>query len=207
MSYATDRLIKNARVSLPGSLDDAILLELFNVLDQFYRESNIWMENVPFSAFSGDPPGTIYYIEPESVSTIVRLISVVNVDGFNQRAFMSIPGEVTFVSPPPDHEPAKDYTYTAQVVLSIIDPMQRNGYPEFPEWTLEKYSTGILNGLLGRMMAQPAKPYTNLQLAALHLNAFRRTISIASTESIHRNVGNAQAWMFPQQFSTRSRRR
>jgi hypothetical protein len=208
MSYATDRLIKNARVSLPGSLDDAILLELFNVLDQFFRESGVWGEVIPFSVGPGDPVGTVYYIEPESVSVIVRLYTVTNIDGVRQRAAMSIPGEVTFLTPPPNQEPyGNPFYYTAHVTLSIVDPVQRDGYPEFPEWVLEKYGTGILSGLIGRMMAQPAKPYTNLQLAVAHMAAFRRTISIAATESLHRNLNNAQAWVYPRSFSTRSRRR
>jgi len=206
MSYATERLIKNARVSLPGSLDDAILLEFFNVMDQFFRESSIWTEDIPFTAYPYEPVGTVYYIEPESVSTIVRLLNVANVNGFRQQALMSIPGEVTFMLPPSNQEPDTDYTYTASVALSIIDPVQRDGYPEFPQWILEKYSTGILNGLIGRMMAQPAKPYSNLQLAQAHMNAFRKTISVAGTESLHRNVNNMQAWVFPQSFRTRSRR-
>jgi hypothetical protein len=206
MSYATERLIKNARISLPGSLDDAILLELFNVLDQFFRESGIWTEAIPFSVTPGDPVGTIYYIEPESVSTIVRLSHVFNTDDIQQRAWMRIPGEVTFLTPPPNQEPPATYVYTAHVTLSIVDPVQRDGYPEFPDWTLQKYGPGILSGLIGRMMAQPAKPYSNLQLAAAHMAAFRKTISHAATESLHGNMNNAQAWLFPQSFRTRSRR-
>jgi len=205
MSYATERLIKNARISLPGSLDDAILLEFFNVMDQFFRESSIWTEGIPFTAYPHEPLGTVYYIEPESVSTIVRLISVSNVNGFAQRCLMSVPGEITFMYSPPSQEPDVDYTYTAEVALSITDPVQRDGYPEFPQWMLEKYHTGILSGLIGRMMAQPAKPYSNLQLAQAHMAAFRKTISVAGTESLHRNVNNAQAWVFPRSFSTRRR--
>ena len=202
MSYATERLIKNARIQLPGSLDNVILLELYNVLDQFFKDSRIWTEESQFSAMASDPAGTIYYIEPESVSSIVALVSVVDPGGFPQRAAMSLPGEVTLDTPP-----SQEGTFVATVVLTIVDPVQRDGYPEFPDWVLTKYGTGILDGLLGRMMAQPAKPYTNVQLAALHLHAFRRTIAIAATESLHRNVQNAQSWVYPQQFSTRSRRR
>jgi hypothetical protein len=203
MSYATDRLIKNARNALPGSLDNVILLELFNVLDTFFRDSSIWIEDIPFSVATADPAGTIYYIEPESVSVIVRLFNVVSSTGFRQRgAAMQLPGEVTLTSPPSQSD-----TYTATVALSIIDPVQRDGYPEFPEWILDKYGVGILDGVIGRMMAQPAKPYTNVQLALAHMTAFRKTVSIAGTESVHKNVHNAQAWVYPQQFSTRGQRR
>lgn len=202
MSYVTDRLIKNALVALPGSLDDAIRLELFNVLDQFFRDSSVWSENIDFSVTANDPAGTIYYIEPESSSIIVRLFYVVDQqNGFRQRALMAIPGEVTLTTPP-----GQTGTMTATVALSVVDPVQKDGYPSFPEWILQKYGQGILDGVLGRMMLQPAKPYTDVRLGAAHLVAFRRTISIAGTESLRGNVMNSQAWYYPQQFATRSRR-
>ena len=206
MTYATERLIKNARNALPGSLDSVILLELYNVLDEFFRDSSIWQEDVVFSVTAGDPVGTIYYIEPESVSAIVRLLYVFNVDNIRQHAFMRIPGEITFTSPPPQQEPPSTYQYIATVALSIVDPVQRDGYPEFPQWILDKYGLGILDGVLARMMLQPAKPYTNPQLGAAHWGAFRKTCSHAGTESLHMNVSNAQSWVFPQQFSTRRQR-
>jgi hypothetical protein len=202
MSYATERLIKNARTSLPGSLDNVILLELFNVLDKFFRDTSIWTEDVPFSVVANEPAGTIYYIEPESVSAIVRLMGVRSVNDFRQTAAMDLPGEVTLLTPP-----GEVGTFTATVALSIVDPMQRDGYPEFPSWVLEKYGTGILDGVLGRMMLQPAKPYTNAQLGSAHMAAYRRAISVACNEASHRNVYKAQAWVYPQQFSTNSRRR
>jgi hypothetical protein len=201
MSYATDRLMKNARIALPGSIDGAILLELFNVLDQFFRDTSIWTEDISFAITTGDPAGTIYYIEPESVSTIVRLMYVYNADMLQQRAFMSLPGEVTLLTPVGQSD-----VLTATVALSIVDPTNSNGYPEFPSWILEKYGTGILDGVLARMMLQPAKPYTSEKLGVAHMAAFHRTISHACTEGIHKNVHNAQAWIYPQQFSTRSRR-
>jgi len=202
MSAATDRLIKNARVSLPGSLDDAIMLEVFNVLDQFFKDSGVWSEDIGFTVFPYDPIGTVYTIDPLGVSTIVRLFSVFDDHGVQQAAVMEIPGEVTFLSPP-GHEGI----YVASVGLSVADPIQADKLPEFPAWVLDKYGLGILSGVLGRMMAQPAKPYTNLQLAMAHMHSFRKTISIASTESIHLNVHGAQTWTFPRSFSTRSRRR
>jgi hypothetical protein len=202
MSLATERLIKNARVSLPGSLDDAILLEFFNVMDQFFRDSGVWSEDIGFSVLANDPVGTVYAIDPLGVSYIVRLFSVFNGQGQQHAAIMEIPGEVTLLTPP-----GYDGIFVASVMLSVADPVQEDRLPEFPEWVLQKYSQGILHGLLGRMMAQPAKPYTNAQLAAAHLGAFRKTISVASTESIHLNVHGAQSWIFPQSFSTRSRRR
>jgi hypothetical protein len=199
MSYATDRLIKNARNALPGSLDSAILLEFYNVLDRFFRDSSIWIEDVPFDVNATDPAGTIYYIEPESVSVIVRLMGVVNADGIRRsNVVMDTPGEITLLTPPGNAE-----TYAATVALSIIDPVQRDGYPEFPEWILQQFGLGLLHGVIANMMAQPAKPYSNVQLAPAHGKIYRTAVSQAGTFALHRNVHNAQTWMFPQQFSTR----
>jgi hypothetical protein len=202
MSYATERLIKNARSSLPGSLDNVILLELFNVLDTFFRATRIWDESVTFSVVANSPIDTIYYIEPESVSTIVALNWVQNASAFYWAASMAVPGEILLITPPGNNE-----IYTANVSLSIVDPVNSNGYPEFPAWILEKYGIGILDGLLGRMMAQPAKPYTNPKLAEAHLKFFDKACSIAVNEAVHRNVQGGQAWRFPQTFATRTRRR
>ena len=203
MSYALDRLMKNAQIALPGSLDNVIRLELFNVLDSFFRNTSIWTEDIPFSVSSTDLAGTVYYIEPESVSVIVRLLNVTDVNDFIQRpVMMPIPGEIILGTPP-----SQNGTLTALVCLSIVDPIQRDGYPEFPEWVLTKYGIGILDGILARMMSQPAKPYTNLQLAAVHMHGYRKTLSIASAEAVHGNLQNGQRWRFPQQFSTYMSRR
>jgi hypothetical protein len=202
MSYATDRLIKNARTSLPGSLDYVIQLELFNVLDDFLRNTSIWTEDVSLPVTAADPAGTIYYIEPESVSTIVRLMGMKNSQGFPQNAFMDTPGEITFPMPV-----GNDDEFTATVALSIIDPVRGDGFPQFPAWILDKWGTGILSGVLARMMLQPAKPYTNEKLAGTHLRYYRRAVSYANTEALHNNVHGMQSWYFPQQFATRTRRR
>ena len=198
MSYDTERLIKNARTALPGALDGAILIELFNVLDEFFQNTNIWQEDIPFSVIGNEATDTVHYIEPESVSTIVRLLYVLDAGGFPINASMQVPGEVTFGFPP-----TTAGTYTARVVLTINDPTQRDGYPEFPQWIFTKYRLGILDGVLGQMMSQPAKPYTNPQLAQYHMKKFRNAIVIASSESDRKNVLGRQAWRFPQSFSVR----
>jgi hypothetical protein len=202
MSYATQRFINNARTSLPGSLDNVIQLEFFNVMDEFFRTTGIWTEDVDFSVAYGDLAGEIYYIEPESVSKIVRLIGVCNRDAIPVRAAMSIPGEVTLVLPPGQND-----IYTARVSLTINDPTQHDNYPEFPEWILQRYFVGLTDGVMARMMMQPAKPYTNANLATLHAKLYRRMESYACTEALRLNVQNAQAWVFPQTFRTRGQRR
>jgi hypothetical protein len=202
MSYATQRFINNARISLPGSLDSVIQLEFFNVLDEFFRNTSIWQEDCDFSVYYGEPAGQIYYIEPESVSNIVRLTGVFNRDARPVKARMPTPGEIVLYSPPGQND-----VYTARVGLTISDPTQHDGYPEYPEWILQRYFVGLTDGVMGRMMAQPAKPYSNANLAALHLKLYTQMQSDAIAEAVHYNVQNGQSWVFPQTFRTRGQRR
>ena len=44
-----NRLMDNARVKLPGALDAALQMELFLVMKEFFDNTNIWEEEIPFS--------------------------------------------------------------------------------------------------------------------------------------------------------------
>lgn len=199
MSLDVTRLMNNARVHLPGAIDSALQLELFNVFDTFFKDSNIWQEEIPFRVKVGTSD---YSIEQTSVASIVRLLRITNSDGLPVRATMAEPGEIRLQS-----SPGQTDTYTATVSLTVDDPVAKDGYPEFPAWTLTKYGDGILEGLLARMMAQPAKPYTNSQMAVFHMRKFTGAVSQAKYEALHKNLNNGQTWRFPQSFMTRQRRR
>jgi hypothetical protein len=198
MSLDITRLMNNARVHLPGAIDTNLQLELFNTLSEFFESSNIWQEEVPFRV---NTTTVAYPIEQEAVATINRLLSVTNSDGVPVAATMAIPGELILGA-----LPNQLGAYTATISLTVNDPVQRDGYPEYPPWTLTKYGMGILDGLLARMMAQPAKPYTNAQMSIFHMRKFNGVVSQAKFEALHKNVNNGQAWRFPQSFATTRRR-
>lgn len=183
------RLMNNVRLRLPGALDSAIQLELFNVLDDFFRQSNIWQEPIDFRSRTGVVD---YLIEPNSVSTIVRLIALQNADKVNVAATMEVPGEVVLKT-----KPSATSTLTATVSLTIDSPTNRENYPEFPAWILDKYWLGLVDGVLGRMMSQPAKPFSNERLAIFHSRKFAGVVATAKSEALHKNIHNGQTWRFP----------
>lgn len=183
------RLMNNVRLHVPGALDSAIQLELFNVLDDFFRQSNVWQEEISFRTRSGT---TDYSIEPESVSTIVRLIKLQNDDEIDVPATMEVPGELILRT-----APSSSRTLTATVSLTIDDPVNRENYPEFPAWILDKYWLGFVSGVLGRMMSVPAKPYSNERLAIFHSRKFSGAMAAAKSEALHKNLHNGQTWRFP----------
>lgn len=196
-SADTTRLMNSLRMRLPGALDDAVRAEYFATMNEFFQGSNLWQTDVTLSV----TPGTLTYTITPASGTIVRLVSLVNASGLPAEASMETPGTLDLY-----YDPGTAQTYTAAVVLTVKDPTDGEGYPTFPSWVLTKYGNEILDGVLGRMMTQLGKPYSNQQLAIFHLRRFRSAISKAKVEAQHKNLYRGQAWSFPRTF-TRTRRR
>jgi len=198
-----NRLMDHARIRLPGALDSNIQMELFAVLKEFFQSSNIWHEDIQFpvqptaDSHLQNPEAFTYDVVPTQ-GTITRLEGVVNSQAFPQSATMATPGQVVL-----RFSPNATDTYTARVFLTVSDPVTREGYPEFPDWILDKYGNDILEGVLGRMMTQIAKPYTSQAGAMFHLRNFKQAISQAKVEASHQNVYRGQNWRFPQTFAHR----
>jgi len=200
MSVVMDRLMNNLRIRLPGAIDDAIKLEVYNTLNDFFQGSNIWREDLDIAITSGE---TYYDLLPTGPCNLVRLIGVVNSDNLKVDALIDLITRQLVLA----LEPTSADTYTAQVVLTVADPLDRDSYPVFPEWVLDLYMNDITDGVLGRMMSQPAKPYSNTQLAAFHTRSFQSAIATARVESNRRYAYGAQRWRFPQAFNRHKVRR
>jgi hypothetical protein len=199
------RLMNNCRVHLPGALDAALQYEVFNVLNDFFQDTNIWKEDITFQVTAQDPaPATIYEIEQSGTSAINRLLGIVDANNIPVNGAMATPGEITLQT-----SPSGTGTFTATVALTLDDPVAKSGtnigFPYFPEWVLNKYNTGILSGVIARMMLQPAKPYSNTALSAVHHRKYAKTAATAKAEALHGNLNNGQNWRFPQAFAATRR--
>jgi hypothetical protein len=193
------RLMNEARSSLVGATDPTLQLALFGVMDDFFRGTNAWQEDIDVQVAGGAPAGTIYELVPTGASLINQLMwvfvapkSAQELRGVPVNAAMSVPGELTIYT-----QPSSDMVYRATVALTVADPLTREGNVIFPAWVLQKYRAVILDGLLGRMMAQPNKPFSNLQLSVYHSRKFNSGIASARVEVQRNNRYRAQAWRFP----------
>jgi len=97
------RLMNSARSRLTGATDDALQLELFNVMDDFFKGSNVWCEDIDFTVPGQDPANTVYFVTSDTPSLIDKLAWVFEVPpsstiGRGQQigAAMQIPGEITW---------------------------------------------------------------------------------------------------------------
>jgi hypothetical protein len=198
-------LIDNARMRLPGALDKAIQFELFTVLDEFLQTTCMWTEDISVDVlptsqtYLENPDAYKYDLVPDG-GAIYRLMYCQNTQGMQQKVTMPEPGTLIL-----QYAPSTADTYIVTVAKAVTDPVTREGYPEVPAWIIGKYSTELLDGVLGRMMSQIAKPYSSPQMASYHTKLFRAGTARARVETMHGNVYRAQSWWFPQTFARRRR--
>jgi hypothetical protein len=202
------RLMNNARLRLSGATDILLQQELFNVMDDFFKKSNVWNEDIDVPILGMAAANTIYELAPASPAVIDKLLWVFEVPnsttigrGQAIAAAMSIPGELTLAT-----QPSSDTTYRVSVALTVQDPTTREGFVQFPAWVLAKYRDTILNGLLGRMMTQQSKPWTNTQMSDFYMRKFVQETAAARVEWTRNNTYRAQAWCFPGGFSRGTQR-
>lgn len=192
------RFVAETRIKLTGSSETGIKAELFPTLKEFFKDSNSWLERFTINVV----PGTqAYSITPAEGGTVLRLVGVFDPNLIPQQAFMPDFGTVSFVQP---YSQPQQMTVIAskQVVL----PTTRDGTPDAPDWTFRIYDDTILSGVLGRMMAQENKPWSDENKAAYHLRRFRDGIAMARVAALRQNTYGAQAWRFPKTYASHGQR-
>jgi hypothetical protein len=196
-SLDMDRLMDNAKVRLPGAVETAIQRELYEVMDEFFSDSLCWREDIPFTTVVNETDHDLFPTE----GVINSLLYVVTDAGGRVGATMPDPGTVRLGT-----ADATPRNLTATVSISVVMPLSKAGYPVFPDRFMQMYRAGILDGVLSRMMSQPAKPYTNLPLASFHEKRFQSIKARAKVDAEHQFTYGAQNWRFPQGFSSMRRR-
>jgi hypothetical protein len=191
MDYIS-RIMAGARIRLTGAVDDAIKLALFETVDEFLRETNVWKEAIPFITVA-HAPDLVYDLVPTK-GTILRLVGL-NVTGQVRQisGVMQVPGELFLVTP---FDSGVDITAT--VSLAPLDPVAVGSeWPDIDPWIYQRYYTALIDGLIMKMASQPDKPYTSDNLVVYHGKRFRNAIGVTRADIEKGNVGDGQAWRFP----------
>jgi hypothetical protein len=197
-----EQLMNQARIKLPGSSDAGIKVELFDVMKEFLKDSNAWTEDITFTV---QPNTTDYLLTPlQDGGQIIRLVGVWDDKMIPVPAFMPTFGTIRMVNQAAitPNQPV----WTARVIKNITLPTTRDDIPVGPDWLLTVYSLDILDGLLGKMMGQQAKSYSNGTMSTYHLRRFRTAIQSARTAAIRQNTQGAQEWAFPRGWKTSTQR-
>jgi hypothetical protein len=190
------KLIGQANVVLAGVSDAELRVQLFDVLEEFFGDSNCWHETIYFTVI---PDKLEYPLVPLS-GRILRLLGVVDQNNVPQNAVMPVIGTVRFLYPYSNVQQV-----SATVVKNVTDPLLCHP-PYIPEWVLPAHGRGLLHGLLGAMMMQPGQSWSNQQMGAFYSGKFRTAIAKARVASMRANTVGSQAWAFPQQYRVTGQR-
>jgi hypothetical protein len=207
------RIIDQARLSAPGTLDGVLRMELFNTLKDFFRRTDIWRETIDVYA----QPGVAEYQLPLLTTALVtRLLwlegprvppstSIPDPKGISKRGWLkktAVRGTILQI----EMAPAQNETWHAHVGLTVVDPTDAEGLPRVPDWIIESYHDYLASGLLSRVLMHLSKPYSNKEMAAYHGRRFNEGLGLAKKEAAQGFVAGGQAWAFPQTFRARTQR-
>lgn len=181
------KLFNNVRVHIPGAVDEMVKQELWNTMDDFFTLSRVWKDEADLPVYADT---TVHYTKPNQGRTIFLYSLKKGTRDIN--ATMKVPNTIVL-----EQAPTTNDTYVRVLDLSCIFEVDASGYPIFPDWVLDKHLLCIQEGLISRLMAQPAKPYTNESLAILRSRKFRDMCAIAKHEAEQGNRRGMQNWVFP----------
>jgi hypothetical protein len=198
-------LMNQCSVELTGISDALLHSMMYQVMTEFFNDSSYWTEWLPINAVSGKHR---YSITPTE-GQIIRLDHVVKVPtsgsaapadgGYFVPALMPEVGVIIA-----EHAPATTEQWAAHVVLNVSLPTLKGGVPIAPEFTLKQWFLAIKHGLLGELMNQQDKSWSNPKGALYHLTKFRGYIGNARSIKLRANTNGASAWRFPQGYRVNS---
>lgn len=203
MSAEYERLINDVNLHTPGALTTAIEAELFSVLRDFLQNTNIWWRDYDIEVRRGE---RCYMVHPGAGVVLKNLMVLYNRDDQFKRwvapATMATPGAILLSC-----VPSQDHEWVARITLSVADVNTTECKQLVPSWILNVWYNTLQDGVLGRMLAHPAKPYTNNALALYHMRQYNKGRAECRAAVVKQNVYGGQSWMFPQGGVTHGRQR
>ncbi len=186
-----EQFLAQAAIKCTGASRSGVTVEAYDVFKEFFNDSNSWTEDILFSALADT---TDYDLSPLDGGKIIRLVAVWGTNNCVEPAVMTTFGTVTLINTPNVNATSQ---WLARVVKTIALPTLKDGVPDAPEWALSVYSIHLLDGLLGKMMAQPNKSWSNPTQSTYHLRRFRTGIQVARTAAVRANLVGGQEWAYP----------
>lgn len=188
-----DRLLQTLRTQIPGVTDDMLSIQLFNVIDEFFRRTNAWRhtDEMPLEEDVSE-----YVFPVPSGATIVRAIAMSH--NGQPIGYQMTPPDIVWLFRQPDL-PMLDYPLLATMALSVHKDCLEQDCCDWgvPEWCWDSYFQAWLDGMLGRFYAMPAKPWANPQQAIYHHKRFRNEMAGHKQEAAKGFVYGVPGWVFP----------
>src|SRR5215204_3104059 len=172
----SDRLLNELQVKLVGSTVNLLRFEIWNMLDDFCREGLAWRETIDVILEADQPD---YVITPVGTD-IVRVFSADH-DTLDLTGITYDFGTVSLYTVPT----ADDVGTPLHVVTALAPALDQGADIEnlIPADMWSKFHRTFVKGVLGLAMAQPAKPYSNPQLAAYYWRGYLSDRAVARREA------------------------
>lgn len=184
-----DRIMDSAKSRLPGAVDNNLYFELQSVLDEFFRLSTVWRERILVPVVDD----TLEY-EIDSADLPSRIFALYRFENSDLIEYPATLPRLNVVKTYMQYAPGDYYVY---VYMTVTNPLNDDKYPTFPQWVSDRYGDVIADGLAGRLMAMPAKPYSSPQHALFYGRKFRAACSEARIEAGRQNLVGGQNWRYP----------
>jgi hypothetical protein len=196
--------LDQCRVKLTGASDAGIKQELFHTLKEFFSNSRCWIENSHINVIANTQK---YLLTPDDGGQIIGLVGVwdgwrvpvpASMEHFGE-LHVHMPVQITTIIPttPGPHPLSQTNPWLVRWTENVVRPTDRDSIAICPDWTLRVYGEHILDGVLGRMMSQSNKSYSDATNGAYHLRRFIQGTTMARTAANRANIQGAQNWRYP----------
>lgn len=204
MTVAVSTWLKDALPRTPGAVRSVVTREFMLAVREFYEQSFAWRETVgPLSITAGDADITLSPFDSDS--DVIGILGA----AYNKNLLRKMPAPPVDIARESD-APSRYYvrgtdtivmwptpTVSADdallVYVALTPTLTTTSLPDIAS-TLHREA--LLDGLLGRLYAHPAKPYSNPLLAQHHMKRFRNHIGAYAAKAKMGNA-NAPSWCFP----------
>lgn len=213
-------VFNQCRVELTGVSEALLKAALFETLDEFFRDTSCWKEELTINVAPPVSTPTTpqaweqalsYSISPVE-GQIIALDGVCNASGSPVAALLPMSGTAATGLGGADAIvllqglPSMAQQYTVYVTKTVALPLTRDNLPIAPAWVLQKWHLAAKAGILGALQNQKNKSYSDTVGAKYNLSKFRQFIANVRSATLRANTRGASAWRFPQTFRSVSQK-
>jgi hypothetical protein len=202
------RLLTTLRAKLPGASVEQLQVEMGNCFQAFLRETHVWRELVKRNLIAG---ASRYELSPSNACAQVTFILAVRV---SRRMYRPM-GDVGFTGNGTSGAYQVDSDYTSIELFPTPNVNEPKGLEAWVALSLEPtsldlpcelidhYFDMLMSGVLERMYAHVARPYTNQDLAEKHARKFHAAVTRTRREVRGGNAYASPPWVYPQMAAGR----
>jgi hypothetical protein len=182
---SVERLFDNVQAVVPAVGLAMVKLAAWNTIEEFYIQSTFCREHLFWKMAGG-----VQTIDFNPFSATELVAWVLSYKGLS-RGKIEPPGVLRDLTFPASTEEREGEAWLALKPVSF-DAVNCGCSQEL--WS--SWFEPVLDGTLGRLYSQPAKPYSSPQLAQYHMRRYRAGIARAR-DVANRGFTNGVAWRFP----------